>query len=175
MYFRSSERRAPHNLYSTTAALWSQAPEGSAPPPQQFAYRSEGEAVQGVPSPGALITLDAVDVGWEWDAALGLYRRTMEGRVHEDTLSGPVTTNNVVVLEMVYVPGISDSPDAQTIGSGRAFVFTAGNYVEATWSRSDRLAPFALTTLDGQPVELSPGRTFIELPRIDKTIPRPAA
>ena len=175
VYFRSSERRAPHNLYSTTGALWSQAPEGSAPPPQQFAYRSEGEAVQGVPSPGALITLDAVDVGWEWDAALGLYRRSMEGRVHEDTLSGPVTTNNVVVLEMVYVPGISDSPDAQTIGSGRALVFTAGNYIEATWSRGDRLAPFALTTLDGQPVELSPGRTFIELPRIDKTIPRPAA
>jgi hypothetical protein len=175
VYFRSSDRKAPHNLYSSTGALWSQAPEGSQPPPQQFAYRSEGEAVAGVPSPGVALALDSIDVRWEWDAAAGLYRRTMEGRVHEDRLSGPVTTNNVVVLEMTYLPGISDSPDAQTIGSGRAFVFTGGNYIEATWSRSDRLVPFTLTATDGTPVELTPGRTFIELPRVDKTIPLPAA
>ncbi len=174
VYFRSNDRKAPHNLYSNTGALWGQAPQGSQPPPQQFSYRSAGEAAQGVPSPGALITLDSIDVEWTWDETVGLYRRTMERRVHQDALSGPVTTDNVVVLEMNYVPGISDSPDAQTIGSGRAFVFTGGRYVAATWTRSDRLAPFSLTAADGTIVELTPGRTFIELPRVDKTIPRPA-
>jgi hypothetical protein len=175
VYFRAGDRRAPHNLYSNTTALWGQAPEGSQPPPQQFAYRSEGEAVAGVPSPGVALTLDSIDVRWDWDAAAGLYVRTMEGRIHEDRLSGPVTTNNVLVLEVNYLPGISDSPDAQTIGSGRAFVFTGGNYIEATWSRTDRLTPFTLTATDGSIVELSPGRTFIEFPRIDRTIPLPAA
>ncbi len=174
-YFRSSDRRVPHNLYSSTFALWEQAPEGSQPPPQQFRYRDAGEAVQGVPSPGVALALDAVDVRWDWDPAAGLYLRTMEGRPHTDTLSGQVTTNNVLVLEMEYVPGISDSPDAQTIGSGRAFVFTGGNVVEASWSRTDRLQPFALTALDGTPVELTPGRTFVELPRVDRTIVLPPA
>jgi hypothetical protein len=74
-----------------------------------------------------------------------------------------------------YLPGISDSPDAQTIGSGRAYVFTAGQYIAATWSRADRLVPFTLTAEDGSVVALTPGRTFIELPRVDKTIARPAA
>lgn len=175
VYFRSSDRKAPHNLYSSTGALWSQAPEGSQPPPQQFSYRKADEAVQGVPSPGVLVALDSIDVRWDWDAAAGLYRRTMENRVHEDALSGPVTTNNVVVLEMNYLPGISDSPDAQTIGTGKAFVFTGGNYVEATWSRADRLAPFTLTATDGSIVELTPGRTFVELPRVDHTIAIPAS
>ncbi len=175
VYFRSSDRKAPHNLYSNTGALWSQAPEGSQPPQQQFAYRAADEAVAGVPSAGVALVLDSIDVRWDWDPAAGLYRRTMENRVHEDALSGPVTTNNVVVLEMSYLPGISDSPDAQTIGSGRAFVFTGGNYVEATWSRADRLLPFTLTAADGSVVELTPGRTFIELPRVDHTIPLPAA
>jgi hypothetical protein len=173
-YFRSSDRKAPHNLYSSTGALWSRAPEGVRPPQQQFAYRDVGEAPAGVPSPGVLAALDSIDVRWDWDAATGLYYRTMENRPHEDTLSGQVTTNNVVVLEMNYLPGISDSPDAQTIGSGRAFVFTGGNYIAATWSRADRLVPFTLTAEDGSIVELTPGRTFIELPRIDHTIPRPA-
>ncbi len=175
VYFRSGDRTAPHNLYSNTGALWAQAPQGSQPPQQQFSYRADGETVQGAPSPGVLITLDSIDVEWAWDEASGLYRRTMERRVHEDVLSGPVTTNNVVVLEMTYLPGISDSPDAQTIGTGRAFVFTAGHYVAATWTRADRLQPFTLTADDGSVVELTPGRTFIELPRVDKTIARPAA
>jgi hypothetical protein len=174
VYFRSSDRKAPHNLYSNTGALWSQAPTGSQPPQQQFAYRGADEAVQGAPSAGVALVLDSIDVRWDWDAAAGLYRRTMENRVHDDALSGPVTTNNVVVLEMSYLPGISDSPDAQTIGSGRAFVFTGGNMVEATWTRADRLVPFTLTATDGTPVELTPGRTFIELPRADHTIPLPA-
>jgi hypothetical protein len=175
VYFRSSDRKAPHNLYSSTGSLWTQAPQGSQPPPQQFTYRADGAAVQGVPSPGVLITLDSIDVEWAWDEASGLYRRTMERRVHEDALSGQVTTNNVVVLEVNYLPGISDSPDAQTIGSGRAYVFTAGQYIAATWSRADRLVPFTLTAEDGSVVALTPGRTFIELPRVDKTIARPAA
>ena len=175
VYFRSSDRKAPHNLYSSTGALRSVTPEGSEPPVQQFSYRSEGEAPQGVQSPGVALALDSIDVLWVWDAAAGLYRREMERSPHDDRSSGQVTTNNVLVLEMTYLPGISGSPDAQTIGSGLAFVFTAGRYIEATWSRADRLLPFTLAALDGTIVELTPGRTFIELPRIDKTIPLPPA
>ena len=174
VYFRSRDRKAPHNLYSNTTALWTQAAPDAQPPQQQFQYRSEGDAVQCVPSPGVAASLDSIDVRWEWDAAQGLYTRTMEGKPHMDAASGQVTTNNVVVLAMEYLPGISGSPDAQTIATGEAFVFTAGNYVHGTWSRADRLAPFTLLADDGTPIELTPGRTFVELPRRDHTIPLPA-
>jgi hypothetical protein len=175
VYFRSSDRKVPHNLYSTTTDLWSQAPADAQPPQRQFAYRSATDPVAGVPSPGVLVTLDSIDVRWDWDAAAGVYFRTMEGKPHDDTLSGQVNTNNVVVLEMTYLPGISGSPDAKTIGSGRAFVFTGGQYIEGTWSRADRRAPFTLTDADGSIIEMTPGRTFIELPREGNTLPLPAA
>jgi hypothetical protein len=175
VYFRSGDRKVPHNLYSTTTDLWSKAPADAQPPQRQFAYRSPTEPVAGVPSPGVLVTLDSIDVRWDWDAAAGVYFRTMEGKPHDDTQSGQVNTNNVVVLEMTYLPGISGSPDAQTIGSGRAFVFTGGQYVEGTWSRADRRAPFTLTDADGSIIEMTPGRTFIELPREGNTLALPAA
>lgn len=174
VYFRSSDRKVPHNLYSTTTDLWGKAPADAQPPQQQFAYRSAAEPVAGVPSPGAVVTLDSIDVRWDWDAAAGVYLRTMEGKPHDDTQSGRVNTNNVVVLEMTYLPGISGSPDAQTIGSGQAFVFTGGQYIHGTWSRDDRLAPFTLTADDGSIIELTPGRTFIELPREGNTLAMPA-
>lgn len=174
-YFRTSNRNVPHNLYSNTSDLWTHAPADARPPIQQFAYRDADEGPSGTPSAGVAVTLDAVDVRWDWDPTTGLYRRTMEGRPHNDAAGGQVTTNNVVVLVMDYRPGISGSPDAQTLGTGEAFVLTGGNVIHGTWTRHDRLDPFTLTADDGSTIELTPGRTFIELPRAGSTLPFPPA
>lgn len=165
VYYRTNDRAAPHNQYTSTEALRTFTSPDAAPPPQQFAYRPDGAPVQGEVSPGVDVVLDSVFASWRWDALEGLYRRQTNGRDHYDRLSGQVTTNNVVVLAMDYLPGISGSPDAQTIGSGHAYVFTGGNYIHATWTRNDRLEPYTLTADDGSIVRLTPGRTFVELPR----------
>jgi len=173
LYFRTNDKQAPHNLYSTTERLYTEAVPGSTPVPQQFQYRAAGTAPGGVPSPGLGLGLDSINVNWDWDAASGLYRRKMGGREHDDANSGQVTTNNVVVLAMDYVPGISDSPDAQTIGTGEAFVLSGGNYVHGTWERDDAHKPFSLKADDGTLILLQPGRTFIELPRVGHTLVTP--
>ena len=171
VYYRAKDRKIPHNLYSSTADLYSQTPLFAPPAKQQFAYREPGAPAAGTPSAGVGVKLDSIDAGWDWDAADGLYYRTMEGRPHVDRNSGQVSTNNVVVLAMEYVPGISDSPDAQTLGKGEAFVFTGGNYIHGSWSRNDIHDPFALVADDGKTIQLQPGRTFIELPRQNSTSP----
>ena len=171
VYHRTSDRKVPHNLYSSTAALYTQTPPFAPPAKQQFAYREPGAAAAGTPSAGVSVKLDSIDVTWDWNAADGVYYRTMEGGRHMDRNSGQVSTNNVVVLAMDYAPGISGSPDAQTLGTGEAFVFTGGNYIHGTWSRNDIHDPFALVADDGSPIQLQPGRTFIELPRQDSTLP----
>ncbi len=174
VYFRSRDRKRPSNLYSTTDALWSRTPLYAPPATQQFSYRKADAAPAGTPSPGVAMALDSIDVRWDWDASKGLYLRTMEGRAHMDAAGGQVSTNNVVVLAVNYLPGISGSPDAQTIGEGEAFVLTGGNYIHATWSRPDKYTPFTLTADDGSIVLLQQGRTFVELPRLASTIVLPS-
>jgi hypothetical protein len=174
-YFRTSDRKAPHNLYSTTDNLRTQTPADAAPPPQWFQYRGADSAEQGVPSPGVAVKLDSIDVEWTWNPDTQLYERTMEGRPHEDRNSGRITTNNVVVMEMEYQAGISGSPDAQTVGSGRALVFTNGRFIEGTWGRLDISVPIQLADANGDPILLTPGRTFIELPRLNSTLPLTAS
>jgi hypothetical protein len=171
VYYRAKDRKVPHNLYSKTADLYTQTPPFSPPAKQQFTYREPGASAAGTPSAGVAVKLDSIDVTWDWNAADGVYFRTMEGRRHMDRNSGQVNTNNVVVLAMEYDPGISGSPDAQTVGSGEAFVFTGGNYLHGTWTRKDIHDPFALVADDGKTIELQPGRTFIELPRQNSTLP----
>jgi Protein of unknown function (DUF3048) N-terminal domain/Protein of unknown function (DUF3048) C-terminal domain len=171
VYYRAKDRSVPHNLYSNTADLYTQTPPFSPAAKQQFVYREPGAPAAGKPSAGVGVKLDSIDVDWAWDAADGLYYRKMEGNRHMDRNSGQISTNNVVVLAMEYDPGISGSPDAQTLGKGEAFVFTGGNYIHGTWSRDDIHNPFVLVADDGKPIQLQPGRTFIELPRADSTLP----
>ena len=42
-------------------------------------------------------------------------------------------------------------------------MFTGGRVILGTWTRDDRLQPFAFKDPDGQPILLTPGRTFVEL------------
>lgn len=170
VYFRSNVHSAPHNLYTKTADIWALAPPEAGPPPQQFFYRGASDVIAGGPSAGVHLDMDNYAVDWAWNPGTGLYERTQEGKVMKDAgTDSVVTTNNVVVLVMTYKN--AGSPDAQSVGTGEAFVFTGGNYVHGTWTREDRLVPFRLTDDSGASIKLTPGRTFIELPRADKTVP----
>lgn len=161
--------QSPYNLYFDIAKAWTVAPEGGQTPPPQFQYRGADDALQGTPAVRAEMTLDSYKVAWTWNAATGLYEREQNKKVDTERNGEIVTTDNVLVLVMVYKAGLG-SPDAQSIGTGEAYLFTAGTVVHGTWSRADNVAPFTLTTDAGETMLLSPGRTFIELPRKQDTI-----
>jgi len=176
-YFRSNARPAPHNLYSKTASLFAFAPADAGPPPAQFSYRAAGAASTGDAVNGLNLSMDGVKVAWVWDPATKLFLRSSDGKVHRDAVdNSQVSTSNVVVLYVDYKPSPADlkSPEAQTLGKGTALVFSDGKVVKATWSRTDRLQPFALKDAAGAPVGLTAGRTFVELGRVDSAAIVPA-
>jgi hypothetical protein len=175
-YYRDRGRKNPHDLLATTTGLWTLAPPDAGPPPQQFVYRPDGATVAGTASSGMDVTMDQMPVGWTWDATTGAYLRTEYGNPHKDTAGQQVAAKNVLVLVCDYIPSPADrrSPEAQTIGGGEAFLFSAGNVVHGTWERGDRTATFTLTADDGSPMQLTPGNTWIELARANTTTPRGA-
>ena len=61
--------------------------------------------------------------------------------------------------------------EAQTIGTGTAYVFTAGVLVRGTWTRADRTSAFELRDDSGAVIALTPGRTWVELARANHTTP----
>ncbi len=54
-------------------------------------------------------------------------------------------------------------PEFVFVGSGRAVVFTDGHRIEGTWTRPTLTSVATLTTAAGQPIALTPGRTWIQL------------
>ena len=169
VYSRSSDRRAPHNLLLDVPALLGAVDDdgerGSAPAPF-FEYRADGDAPAGTEVAGFDVPVGSSLAGFAWSAERAGWLRWTNGQVHQDPAGEQLAPTNVVVLETDYVASPADrrSPEAVTLGSGNAWIFTDGRMIEATWSREDRHRPWTLTALDGIPVVLTPGSTWVELP-----------
>ncbi len=172
-YRREGSRRAPHNLYVQVDELWGRAPGGLPSPPQLFQYRTTGQS-----NPPTAPQAQGVDitwggggasspVSWRWDGDLRLYVRSQNGRPHLDADGSVITAKNVVVLATSYGQSAADSrsPEALTIGNDEVFAYTNGRVVHGRWDRPALDRPATITDDQGQPILLSPGQTWIELPR----------
>ncbi len=156
-----------------TPAFFGAAPPDSGPPPQYFAFRAEGEGVTtagaepsngvGIAYPGQANTqvrYEPVPEGWA---------RSQDGAPHAEASGARITATNVIVQFVEYgdagfrdVTGAA-SPEAILVGEGEAWVLTGGTLVRGRWSRPDPGAVTTFTDSAGQPIALTPGRTWIEL------------
>ena len=170
-YRRESSRSAPHNLIADTSKLWTLAPEGAAPPQAQFAYRAADEAIPATAreTAGIKLSMDGVRVLWEWSSEFSRFLRSQDDKPHVDVDDVRINAANVVVLYVQYSKS-GYSPVAKTIGSGEAWVFTAGKLFQGTWERDEAGKPFTLKDTAGNEIKLTPGNTWVQLPRIGKGV-----
>ena len=146
--------------------MYTTAQPGEGPPPPFFGYRPAGTpSAVGQPVTTIDAKMNSVPVHWDWDPAQGLWIRSEYNAPHVDAAGAPVSAANVVVEFVPYRASPADrrSPEAVTVGEGDAWVFTDGKVILGHWSRPDASQPAVLTDADGQPVLLTPGRTWIEL------------
>jgi Protein of unknown function (DUF3048) N-terminal domain/Protein of unknown function (DUF3048) C-terminal domain/Abnormal spindle-like microcephaly-assoc'd, ASPM-SPD-2-Hydin len=160
-FFRRDDLPAPHNLYANIAALWPQiVSSGDAVP--AFEYVEPGQDVAGTPVTFVEMLVGSYDVRWDWDATQGLFLRSQLGSAHE-LIDGRASADNVVVLVLEYgTSPAGGGPEANTLGSGTAVVYSDGRKIEGTWNRDNSTDPFSLEA-GGQPILLAPGRTWVEL------------
>jgi len=171
-YFRRDGRGgAPHNLFSSTDTLWDLTPDEFAVPPQVFPYMLPGQVAQGDTASIIEIELDSILARWGYDDATGRYLRSEYGEPHMSELTGQVWADNVVVMLVEYRRSTIDSksPEAVTVGSGQVLIFTDGVVRAGVWQRSSNTDMWNLYTDEtlSEPLGLSDGRTWVELPRSD--------
>ena len=176
-FFRSTDKKAPHNLFSKTTNIWALDAGRGGTPPAQFVYRSISAPVAGADIVGVKLTMDgSMRAAWQWDGTAAKFLRFHDSKIHSDADGDQVAFDNVVVIECEYKASPADprSPEAQTVGSGRAWVYSGGKVVEGTWNRPDNLSGWNLTDADGNSIGLTPGRTWVELIREGQAVTVPA-
>jgi len=163
---RESSRVAPHNLVAETSKLWTLAPADAKPPVPQFEYRADGETVptDSKPAGAVKISMDGVDIMWEWSPENLTFVRSQDDKPHVDMQDVRINAPNVVVVSVVYTKSGS-SPVAKSVGSGEVWVYTAGKLIQGSWERLDPFKPFVFKDTKGAVIKLTPGRTWVEVIR----------
>lgn len=171
-YSRRDDRTAPDDLYVATEPLYAEAPETSSAPPTVFAHRPVGvDATDGDEIEGIDIDYGTTQVSFRWDGDVGGWVRSQDGEPHVDEQGRAVAPQNVVVQFADYVDsGQVDSAGATVLraeltnAEGDVWVLTDGRLIEGTWRKENFTNPSFYLGPDDEPVQLTPGRTWILLP-----------
>lgn len=172
--FRSSDRPRPHNLYADTAAVRELADERGLvddPPAPLWAFGPLPAGSEPAPAVTAVFE-SAFRVTWTWTGTA--WERSVGGTpqswITADGSAEPVAVDTLVFLftDTASVRGPSGGPAkaVESIGEGDAAVLSGGVAVRGHWSRPTPADAYTLTTVDGAPLPVPPGKPWISfLPR----------
>lgn len=171
-YYRSPAKVIPHNLYSSTQALYGQA--GAVAPTPLWPFRAASTVPAGArPVVGAAFQFGGgfTNVVYRWDPIEGggAFVREQNGSIHYDADNWPVAPQNVVIQFVDYVDsGVNDGsgnqiPEAQMVGSGGGWLLSGGTALPITWQRDGLESATRYYGPDGGLVPFAPGKTWIEL------------
>lgn len=168
-YQRDPNRAEPHNLYTSTQALWKAAKSKEGAPDPVFTYEGDlsqpSRRVHTVHLPFSSYS----DVYWRWSPKAGAWLRFHGTVPHMLDDGSQVQAANVVVMRVsVHAGSIVDaagnpSPDVTLTGSGKAFVFRDGRMIAGRWERANLHDLTTFVTKDGSQIPLAPGVTWVEL------------
>jgi hypothetical protein len=174
-FYRAGGYAAPHNLFSSTAALYrsgealakAEHKHIGAPLRPLFAFGTP-TGTAAARQIGLVVSGNAYS-NWRYAPRTHHYLRWQDGSPDMVADAGQVQATNVVVMQVVLKqtaiidPAGNHDPLDVVLGTGRAWVFSHGRVATGKWSRPNDAAPMALRTAAGTTMPVAPGVTWIEL------------
>lgn len=111
------------------------------------------------------IDYGSVENNFYYDGETKMYKRNVNDVDTKDFSTGEnFTTKNIIIEKISYYPTDDNHYwNLNVVGEGDGYFVTNGNAVPIRWSKSDRNAKTKYTYLDGSEIEVSDGRTYIEV------------
>ncbi|MBT4153754.1 MAG: DUF3048 domain-containing protein [Candidatus Magasanikbacteria bacterium] len=168
-FWRDQGRFAPHNAY-TSAELFRSAHEKYAPKeiselqPRWSVQASEPCTEECITHLEIIFSQGIYAPDWYYVSSTNKYERDQFSRPHIDA-SGPRYEADTIVVQKVQTQVLDNKGrlGMETIGTGDAYIFAAGNIQEGTWSKTAKDTPTVFTAKDGQPMHIQGGTIWIEV------------
>lgn len=167
-FWRSSDRKAPHNLYTSADKLR----EGSDIKGYShdfkspvYIYNEEGATSAGeeVQQFDIQYLLDSYRVTYDYDEVSGRYMRMVNGKADQDLDNGtPLGAANIIVAGADHK--VLDSVGRLSVNleqGGEAMLFQKGKMIRGQWVKKQ--GDIIRFVQDGSEVALVPGKTFISI------------
>ncbi|MPZ15736.1 MAG: DUF3048 domain-containing protein [Chloroflexi bacterium] len=176
-FWRTRDRAAPHNAYISTAGarsgLGDQVQAGSF---GGLAYKTNQSPYRGTAVDTASVTYGGWNyvVEWKYESGSDEWIRSMERAPHVDAASGePIRASNVLMqwVDSWPIPGDTEGRlEFDQVGRGRIIALVDGVAVEGVWSKPSLEDPTQYQDLEGNPIRLNAGPTWIQVLPLDGTL-----
>ncbi len=177
-FLRSTDREAPHNVYVDVKGLMADIDKFGYSPTYHDTHKAKFTFAQNIPEKKDALTLypggketdkangySRVEARFEYNEKDGKYYRFQYGSPQIDENTGEQLAYENVIFQYCYGE-VRDDNDYLAFGchgdnKKKVQVFTRGGMTEGTWSRYADTDPAYYVDADGNPIELSPGKTWI--------------
>ena len=168
-FWRSAAREAPHNLYTSTDNLRSEAERRGLKPDNGtyggLLFKNDAAGMLGDEAGRVdLYYPSGYSVAWEYNKETNDYGRYTSGVAHTDANTGQqVRASNLIVMwAKNWFIGRDDQQDFEQVGSGHAQFFIDGHFAEGTWTREALTEPTYFWNAAGERVPLNAGGTNLD-------------
>lgn len=174
-FTRADNRPSPHDVVGDPVAFLDQADaDHQAPPPPFAAFAVDGASstaqLQGTPATTLSVVISgSAKPNWTWNPAAKAWLRDEMGDPAMTEAGTQLQATNVLVVEVNVrsLPGTdaagSHIPESIVVGSGDGLVATGGQTAPITWQKDSDSGAWQFLDAAGQPVQLLPGNTWVEL------------
>ena len=165
-YYRSTDRYAPHNVYTTFTRLDALNAQKGYTSSSFTGFTRTDPAPAKVPTSSTVnITISSLlyNSVYIYDKASNTYLRSQAGAPHLDRESGQIAPSVVVALRVnestIFQDGYREA--ITTTGTGAATIFQNGVATEVNWHKDSKAAQMTFTDAAGADVPLIRGQTWI--------------
>jgi hypothetical protein len=168
-FWRSKDRYAPHNAYTSTDLLKDSLDKVRKLTPGSmagFKLDDQPRTAQGTTSRGLTIYYPgSYEVSYAYSPEGKSYLRSMDGIPQKDAESGERVSPRNVVVQFIKSWEIDDVGrlDLEQLGEGKALFFRDGVVAEGSWRKQSLTAPTQWSDSGGKPVTMSPGKIWVQM------------
>jgi len=171
-FWRSKDRKAPNNCYTSTEKLLSWYAKHDYTIrriPQGFAFLAEDEEIAGDDINHISVDYISAKNSYEYNSDEGLYYRYISGAQQVDPEGNiKICCANVIIQYVNSV--VLDDEGRLAIDlyeGGKAEFFLQGKMISGTWQREDDNSPTVFYDAEGNEMKFATGNTWIQM--VDRT------
>jgi len=165
-YYRSTDRLAPHNVYTTSKRIQSlnKSKKYTSSKPKVFERIDESPAKIPTARTISVSISDALfNSSYKYDTKKNRYIRSQAGAQHKDREKGVITSKVIIVMN---VDERTERQETErevitTSGSGKVTIFQDGIALKGTWTKKNQASQLMFKDADGESIKLVRGQTWI--------------
>jgi len=169
VYWRSTDRKMPHNLYTNTkfireVAQTKKIEKDTAP--DYFKFSDEFIIPDGGNGSKVVINYDkSYKVSYIYNNDEKVYYRQINGENMKDKENkADIKTTNIIIEKVgVKVLDSAGRLAVNNIGKGRGYLLTGGKLIEIEWNKSSRSGKTVYKNLKGEEVTINKGITWVQV------------